>query len=110
MIDEVITREYTLKLPKRMFWTHGQRIVGSAFSLIEGKKIDGIIYVSAFGCGFDSVLMDLVERKAKKHRVPFTLLTIDEQTGEAGINTRIEAFVDMLEWRNNNEDNISTHG
>lgn len=110
MVDEVVTRRYTSKLSKRMFWTHGQRIVGSAFSLIEAGNIDGIIYVSAFGCGLDSVLMDLVKRKAKKHRVPFTLLTIDEQTGEAGINTRIEAFVDMLEWRDNIEDNISTHG
>lgn len=28
------------------------------------------------------------------------VLKIDEHTGEAGVNTRIEAFVDMLERRN----------
>lgn len=110
MIEEEIARQYTSKLSKRMFWTHGQRIVGSAFYLIEERKIDGIIYISAFGCGLDSVLMDLVERKAKDYSIPFTLLTIDEQTGEAGINTRIEAFVDMLKWRDDHEDNISTYG
>lgn len=110
MIKEDTARYHTSKLSKRMFWTHGQRILGSAFSLIEGRIIDGIIYVSAFGCGLDSVLIDLVERKAKEYRTPFTLLTIDEQTGEAGINTRVEAFLDMLEWRDRNENNISTYG
>ncbi len=110
MVDEESIRYYASKLPKRMFWTHGQRIVGAAYALIERRSIDGIIYVSAFGCGLDSVLMDLVERKAKGNKIPFTLLTIDEQTGEAGINTRIEAFLDMLEWRDNNEDNFSTYG
>ena len=83
---------------------------GKRFYLIEKKAIKGIIYISAFGCGLDSVLMDLVERKAKEHKIPFTLITIDEQTGEAGVNTRIEAFLDMLEWRDNHEDNISTYG
>lgn len=110
MIDERSTRYYAFKLPKRMFWTHGQRIIGSAFSMIEKKAIQGIIYISAFGCGLDSVLIDLVERKARENRVPFTLLTIDEQTGEAGVNTRIEAFLDMLEWRDDSEDNFSTYG
>lgn len=110
MIDENKSRQYASKLPKRMFWTHGQRIVGGAYALIDEKAISGIIYISAFGCGLDSVLIDLVERKAKENRVPFTLLTIDEQTGEAGVNTRIEAFIDMLEWRNKDEINISTHG
>ncbi|GFN34216.1 acyl-CoA dehydratase activase-related protein [Tepidimicrobium xylanilyticum] len=110
MIDDEIARHYASKLPKRMFWTHGQRIVGGAFHLIDTKSIDGIVYVSAFGCGLDSVLMDLVERKARENHVPYTLLTIDEHTGEAGMNTRIEAFIDMLEWRDKNETNFSTHG
>ena len=35
-------------------------------------------------------------------------LTLDEQTGEAGMNTRIEAFLDMMNWREKNESHIST--
>lgn len=42
--------------------------------------------------------------------VPFMLITVDEQTGEAGINTRIEAFLDMMMWRDRDENNISTLG
>lgn len=108
MVEEKKIREFASKLPKRMFWTNGQRIIGAAYSLIDAKAISGIIYVSAFGCGLDSVFIDLIERKAKESEIPFTLLTIDEQTGEAGVNTRVEAFTDMLDWRERDEDNIST--
>lgn len=108
MVEEEKAREYASELPKRMFWTNGQRIIGAAYSLIDEKAVSGIIYVSAFGCGLDSVFIDLIERKAKENKIPFTLLTIDEQTGEAGVNTRVEAFTDMLDWRIKDEDNIST--
>ncbi|KPU26833.1 hypothetical protein TR13x_07960 [Caloranaerobacter sp. TR13] len=101
---------YASKLPKRMFWSFGRKIVGAAFYLIEENAVDGIIYISSFGCGLDSVLIDLVYRKAKKFKVPFTLVTLDEHSGEAGVNTRLEAFVDMIIWRDSNENNISTHG
>ena len=110
MLDEETVRYYASQLPKRMFWSHGHRIVGGAFSSIEERTIDGIIYISAFGCGLDSVLIDLVERKAKENKIPFILLTIDEQTGQAGVNTRVEAFLDMLKWRDRDDNNISTYG
>ena len=101
---------YVSKLPKRMFWSFGRKIVGSSFYLIEENIVDGIIYISSFGCGLDSVLIDLVYRRAKEFRVPFTLVTLDEHSGEAGVNTRLEAFIDMIIWRDNNENYISTHG
>ncbi|WIV11328.1 acyl-CoA dehydratase activase-related protein [Proteiniborus sp. MB09-C3] len=110
MIDTVKADYYSSMLPKRMFWSFGKRIIGSSFYMINEKKIDGIIYVSSFGCGVDSVLIDFVQREARKECIPFTLLTIDEHTGEAGINTRIEAFIDMIKRRSKNENNISTHG
>lgn len=110
MIDTDKANDYSLELPKRMFWSFGKRIIGSSFYLINERKVDGIIYVSSFGCGVDSVLIDIVQRKAREVGIPFTLLTIDEHTGEAGINTRIEAFIDMIKRRNRNENYISTHG
>lgn len=110
MVDIDKINYYSSTLPKRMFWSFGRKIVGSSFSAMEEKKIDGIVYVSSFGCGLDSILIDLVQRRAAKEKVPFTLLTLDEHTGEAGVNTRIEAFIDMIKWRGRSENNISTHG
>ncbi|WFA09444.1 acyl-CoA dehydratase activase-related protein [Tissierella sp. Yu-01] len=107
-VDEKEYREYSDNLRKRIFWTQGRKIIGSVYALIEKKKIDGIIYLSAFGCGLDSVLMHMVEQKSNKHNVPVMTMTFDEQTGEAGFNTRFEAFIDMMKWRSKVEDNIST--
>lgn len=108
MVNDKNIIKYSNKLPKRMFWTHGKRIVGSSYYYIEEGLVDGIIYLSSFGCGIDSILIDLIEREANKYKVPFTLLTLDEQTGEAGVNTRMEAFIDMIKWRYKNGSYIST--
>lgn len=98
--------KYSNVLEKRMFWTNGRRIIGSAFSLMDRRLIDGIIYISAFGCGLDSVLLYIVEEQAIKENIPMMTMTFDEQTGEAGFNTRLEAFLDMIDWRCSNENNF----
>ena len=41
-------------------------------------------------------MIERITRRAKQFNKPLLNLTIDEQTGEAGFVTRIEAFVDML--------------
>ncbi|SHK44475.1 acyl-CoA dehydratase activase-related protein [Paramaledivibacter caminithermalis] len=97
-------------LDKKMFWSFGRKILGTALYAMEDNEVCGIIYLSSFGCGLDSVIADIVERRIRRSsNKPFTLLTIDEHTGEAGIDTRIEAFVDMIRWREKNENNLSTH-
>ena len=109
-IDQKRISYYSKQVSKRMFWTCGKTIVGSTFSAMYEQQVDGIIYMSSFGCGLDSILEDIIRRKAKRLNIPHTLLTIDEHSGEAGVNTRIEAFIDMINWRAQNETNISSHG
>lgn len=97
-------------LPKRVFWTLGRKMVGSALHLAQEDKIDGIIYVACFGCGPDSMVGEIIERKITAK--PFMLLTVDEHTGEAGMVTRLEAFCDMLNRRRmkNSADHFSSYG
>ncbi len=98
-------------MDKKMFWSFGRKILGAALYAMEQRDVKGIIYISSFGCGLDSVIADIVERRIRRNtQKPFTLLTLDEHTGEAGMDTRIEAFVDMIKWRDNNENNFSSHG
>ena len=53
-----------------------------------------MIYVMSFGCGIDSFVCDLIERKMRRETdIPFIVLTLDEHSGEAGMNTRLEAFL-----------------
>ncbi|QGT99003.1 Activator of (R)-2-hydroxyglutaryl-CoA dehydratase [Candidatus Syntrophocurvum alkaliphilum] len=109
MLDKKIIEKEASTLPKRVFWTIGRKMVGGALHMDKRTDIDGIIYVSCFGCGPDSIVGEVIERKVKNK--PFMLITVDEHTGEAGLVTRLEAFCDMLRRRkSNNESNISAHG
>ncbi len=80
----------------RLYWANEYEITGAAAHYIQDKNIDGIITINAFGCGPDSMMLERISRYARKLNKPILNLSIDEQTGEAGFVTRLEAFVDML--------------
>lgn len=83
-------------LGNEKYWANEDEVTGCAGHYLKDAKIDGIITITAFGCGPDSLMIERITRKAKQFGKPLLNLTIDEQTGEAGFVTRIEAFVDML--------------
>ena len=81
---------------QKKYWANEHEMTGAAGHYLKDNKIDGIISINAFGCGPDSLMVDKITRKAKEFGKPLLVLTIDEQTGEAGFITRLEAFIDML--------------
>lgn len=83
-------------LGQKIYWANEREMTGAAGHYMKDAKIDGIITLTAFGCGPDSLMCERIMRKAKRFNKPLLHLTIDEQTGEAGFITRLEAFVDML--------------
>lgn len=83
-------------LGNEKYWANEDEVTGSAGHYLKDNKVDGIITITAFGCGPDSLMVERITRRAKQFNKPLLNLTIDEQTGEAGFVTRIEAFVDML--------------
>ncbi len=108
--DEVVDRQ-AKKLPKRLFWTLGKRMIGAALTYFENERLDGVIYLTSFGCGPESLIGELVERWSKRFpHLRFMMLTIDEHTGEAGMVTRLEAFIEMIKWRKKHEDHLSSYG
>lgn len=111
MIEDKYIMDYAGNFNGNLYWTFARKLVGAALYLIDKKIVNGIIYISTFGCGVDSVVADMVEKLIRRNSsIPFLLLTLDEHSGKAGINTRIEAFIDMIKWRDTLEDNISAHG
>lgn len=93
-----VRREYavnSLKLAKKPFWEAFIRIVGTAMEL--EAKVDGIIYLSSFSCGPDAFILDMLKRYIKD--TPVMVLKLDEHRGEAGLETRLEAFADLLDKR-----------
>lgn len=94
---------------KTVYWTHARRLLEGTCYLISNKMVDGLIFYSVFGCGPDSLVSELVKYKAHENNIPFMMLTVDEHTGEAGFLTRLEAFVDMLKWRLQDDYNFSAY-
>ena len=83
-------------MKSKLYWANEYEITGASAHYIRDRKIDGVITINAFGCGPDSLMIERIARFARKSNKPVLHLSIDEQTGEAGFVTRIEAFVDML--------------
>ncbi len=85
------------KLHKNMFWTFSDWVMRSSLHFFDKGNIDGIIHVTAFGCGPDAMVDKFMELESKKNpHIPYMSICIDEHTGEAGVGTRLEAFVDMV--------------
>ena len=99
-IDEVpinkiqISKEARFEWPK-FHWEFGQEIMRKVQEVLN-YDINGAIEISSFQCGCDAVLKEFVEKEFKDRKIPFLYLLIDEHTADAGIQTRLEAFIDTL--------------
>ena len=76
-------------------WELNREIVGSL--MVNKSKVDGIILLSAFPCGPDSMIDEMIQRRMKG--VPILTLTLDAQSGTAGVETRLESFVDIIHFK-----------
>jgi len=76
-------------------WEFGKEIIEKIREIFK-YNITGGIEISAFQCGCDGVIKEFVEREFKTRKIPFLYLILDEHTGEAGFQTRLEAFIDTL--------------
>jgi predicted nucleotide-binding protein (sugar kinase/HSP70/actin superfamily) len=101
LTPEMLTSEElqsaTAKLVGSAYWTYEEEVVGAGGHYLE-SGVDGIIGIMAFGCGPDSVMMDVVRRQADRLKsTAFMKLTLEEHTAEGGIVTRLEALLDMIQ-------------
>jgi len=77
---------------KRVYWKVSAQLIGGVEKYKD--KIDGIILISTFPCGPDSIFNELLIRLIKDK--PILSLIIDEQDASAGIQTRLESFTDII--------------
>lgn len=85
------SQDFSPSLP----WIISRELVGAILSLHE--QVDGIVLISAFPCGPDSMTDDAISRCIKGR--PLLTLTVDAQSGTAGVETRVESFVDILSYQ-----------
>ena len=83
--------------PKFMFWQSGHDMGSLLQSLDDVNRAAGVILLTAFGCGPDSYIETYLRQYLDRQGIPHLTLSLDEQSGETGMITRVEAFLDMIE-------------
>lgn len=89
--DLFVSDDEGYKLSSGLYWKFSRDII-SSIELCK-DKVDGIIFLSSFPCGLDSLVNDVVIRKISCKCLN---LVIDDMDGFAGIETRLESFVDIV--------------
>ncbi|MBS3872514.1 MAG: hypothetical protein KGZ92_04425 [Firmicutes bacterium] len=99
------------RLKKKLFWTQSKMVLGAGlYFLHDDDDVEGIIVLSSFGCGLESLVADMLERFARRKEFPLLHLTVDEHSAEAGLVTRLEAFVETVRGRIRHARYLSPHG
>jgi len=74
------------------YWTFNKEIIGAISKYKD--NVDGIILLSSFPCGPDSLINELIIRKIKNK--PIINIIIDESSSQTGLITRLESFIDII--------------
>jgi len=74
---------------------HGINSVGETV-LYAQEGFDGVVQVSPFTCIPEIVAKSILPKVSEDLNIPVLFINIDEQTAETGIQTRLEAFLDLL--------------
>jgi predicted nucleotide-binding protein (sugar kinase/HSP70/actin superfamily) len=82
---------------------HGQNSAGETVRYAE-HGFDGVIQLAPFTCIPEIVAKSIMPAISADKGIPVLTLFLDEQTGRAGIETRLEAFVDLLQERRNQQE------
>ncbi len=94
-----VIREDDLQISKfypeglELHFTLSARTLYAARLMNTRPDIDGLIFQIPFNCGPDGDIAGQLIAEATK---PFLMLVVDELTGQEGMMTRLEAFLDMV--------------
>ncbi len=97
---------------KSMVGGHAHHTIGN--TVVYAKDgYDGVIHLYPLGCMPEIVSQAILPAVEENHQIPVMTIIRDEMTGEAGFNTRVEAFVDLIRKRREehlNEQNKMLYG
>jgi predicted CoA-substrate-specific enzyme activase len=85
---------------RSMYWPNGQKIMGAAKMVARDDRFYAL-YMGNFRCGPDSFILHYVNEEMKGK--PILHLEVDEHSADAGMITRIEAFMDSLNGAEKNK-------
>jgi predicted CoA-substrate-specific enzyme activase len=82
------------EITKNMYWYYGQQDMKATVFLKDEPNIF-ITFITNFSCAPDSFILHYV--KWFMGTKPFLILELDSHSADAGVDTRVEAFLDIIE-------------
>ncbi|MHB8706695.1 MAG: acyl-CoA dehydratase activase-related protein [Coriobacteriia bacterium] len=92
-VEKPLARELSARLSPGIKWTYNKELLGAVE--LYREVVDGIVFVVTFPCGPDSLMGELCQRRIQG--VPVATIVLDELQAEAGLRTRLESFVDIIQ-------------
>ncbi|SMP41362.1 2-hydroxyacyl-CoA dehydratase [Anoxynatronum buryatiense] len=101
-------------LPKWMNWSHEKKILQKSDGYLpiqigghakqnvgqiidySQRGFDGVVHLMPFGCLPELVSQSIIPKINEDYEIPVLTISLDEQTGIANNQTRVEAFLDLV--------------
>ncbi|MCL2087849.1 MAG: acyl-CoA dehydratase activase-related protein [Oscillospiraceae bacterium] len=94
--DKKLCAKSSGRISDSLYWLYNKELVGAVG--IFKDRVDGIILLSAFPCGPDSLVNELLIRKIRD--IPIINIVLDELNSGTGLQTRLESFMEIITMQN----------
>ena len=91
LLDKCMCRKLSKNISSELYWKYSREAIG-AYEMVK-NRIDGVVFLSTFPCGLDSLVNELLILKMDK---PHLNIVIDDYSADNGLETRIESFSDII--------------
>lgn len=95
-------RQRLLKQARR-YWRYnvgGEDENAVAYTIQAAEQgYDGVLHLHPFGCMPGTVVGPTLQQVSRDYNIPLVDISLDEHTSESGFQTRLEAFVSVLDQR-----------
>lgn len=103
-----LRRDRSLQEEARPYLAHfvGGEGVESVGNTVRAARqgCDGVVHVMPFTCMPEIVAQSVIPSVSQEYGIPVLTLILDEHSAEAGVQTRLEAFVDLIQSRKRSGD------
>ena len=66
---------------------------------LKKHKYDGIIHTKPFGCTPEVGAIPIIKKVCQDEKMPIIFFSFDTELANGGVDTRVEAFFDLLKYR-----------
>lgn len=92
IVDKRYIKDGWENFSKTVYWKDSKLLLSGLNSYLN--DVDGVVFISVFTCGPDSLVTEMCMRKIKDK--PCLNLVLDELNSDTGMQTRLESFTDVL--------------